>query len=73
MPSEYIKCVDCQEEFEHTERDQEFYLEREFTPPKRCRSCRNKKKARFDKPSGGGNRQDNHNRTDGEEFGSREY
>lgn len=48
MPDIIIKCIDCQQDFEHTERDQEFYKEREFTPPKRCRSCRNKKKARFD-------------------------
>ena len=48
MESIFIKCVDCQEEFEHTVRDQEFYVERNFTPPKRCRSCRTKKKMRFE-------------------------
>ena len=51
----FIKCVNCGNEFEHNERDQEFYREREFSPPKRCISCRNKKRARFDK-----NRVDTH-------------
>jgi DNA replicative helicase MCM subunit Mcm2 (Cdc46/Mcm family) len=62
MPSEYLKCVDCGNEFEHTERDQEFYQERGFTPPKRCRSCRTKKKARFDK--GGGESRGEYRRDD---------
>ena len=69
MPDIFIKCVECLEEFEHTESDQEFYRERQFTPPKRCRACRIKKKMRFDdkkprqeSPSG-----------ESSEFGSREY
>ena len=49
MPNEYIVCVDCGTEFEFTERDQEYYREREFTPPKRCKPCRVAKKARFGK------------------------
>ena len=69
MPSEFIKCVDCQSEFEHTERDQQFYQERGFAAPKRCKPCREKKKARFDKGHGGGG-SDRHGRgRDGEEFG----
>lgn len=41
-----IKCVDCGTEFVFTARDQEFYAEKGFTnEPKRCRDCRNKKKA----------------------------
>ena len=63
MPDIFIKCVDCQQDFEHTERDQEFFAERKFTPPKRCRSCRNKKKLRFD---------DKKPRSD-DEFVSKEY
>lgn len=53
MTDQYITCVDCGSEFEHSERDQEFYTERGFTPPKRCRACRIKKKAKFVKPNGG--------------------
>lgn len=41
-----IECVDCGNEFAFTARDQEFYAEKGFTnEPKRCRDCRNKKKA----------------------------
>ena len=68
MESIFIKCVDCQEEFEHTVRDQEFYAERKFTPPKRCRNCRMKKKARM------GDNRPRPPTTDGfYEFGRREY
>ena len=47
MPSEYIECVDCKNEFEHDEREQEFFSEKGFEKPKRCKECRRKKKARF--------------------------
>ena len=41
-----IKCVDCGTEFVFTARDQEFYAEKGFTnEPKRCKTCRDKKKA----------------------------
>lgn len=41
-----IKCVDCGAEFLFTVRDQEFYAEKGFTnEPKRCKACRDKKKA----------------------------
>lgn len=40
-----LVCVGCQDEFEFTERDQEFYEEKGYTPPKRCKTCRAKKKA----------------------------
>ena len=70
MPDIFIKCVDCQEEFEHTERDQEFYAERKFTLPKRCRNCRMKKKMRMgdNRPQRPVPLADDFN-----EFGSREY
>jgi len=47
MPSEYIKCIDCRYDFEFTEEEREFYKERDFAPPKRCKKCRIAKKARF--------------------------
>lgn len=41
-----IKCVDCGAEFIFSARDQEFYAEKGFTnEPKRCKVCRDKKKA----------------------------
>lgn len=41
-----ITCVDCGTDFVFTARDQEFYAEKGFNnEPKRCRSCRDKKKA----------------------------
>ena len=71
MPDQILDCIDCKNQFEHTERDQEFYAERKFTPPKRCRNCRMKKKARMEDnrsrpPS-------DHRANDFSEFGSREY
>ncbi|MDZ4227857.1 MAG: zinc-ribbon domain containing protein [Candidatus Levybacteria bacterium] len=47
MPSKFITCVDCQQEFEFTEREQDFFTQKEFTEPKRCPACRAKKKAKF--------------------------
>lgn len=42
-----IKCQDCGEDFIFTERDQIFYQEKGFEPPKRCKLCRNARKDRF--------------------------
>lgn len=39
-----IKCQDCGEEFTFTVNDQKFYEEKGFLPPKRCKSCRKKRK-----------------------------
>ena len=47
-----IVCVDCGQEFTHSAEDQARYAERGFTnEPKRCRDCRDKRKA-----GGGGRR-----------------
>ena len=71
MPDQILDCIDCKNEFEHTERDQEFYAERKFTPPKRCRNCRMKKKARMGENR---SRPDNLPPSDDfNQFGSREY
>jgi CxxC-x17-CxxC domain-containing protein len=41
-----IVCVDCGEEFVHSAADQSRYAERGFTnEPKRCKACRDKRKA----------------------------
>ena len=49
-----IMCEDCNTEFAHTAEDQERYAERGFTSePKRCRPCREKRKARQQEGGGG--------------------
>lgn len=40
-----LKCVECKGPFTFTVRDQEFYERNNFSKPKRCRACRNKRKA----------------------------
>jgi DNA replicative helicase MCM subunit Mcm2 (Cdc46/Mcm family) len=41
-----IKCKDCGADFLFTERDQKFFSEQGWTPPKRCKGCREEKKRR---------------------------
>jgi CxxC-x17-CxxC domain-containing protein len=40
-----LQCVDCGSTFTFTVRDQEFYLERGFSEPKRCPACRAARKS----------------------------
>lgn len=50
-----IICSDCQQEFPHTVEDQERYASRGFEhDPKRCRECREKRKANSPQGGGGG-------------------
>ena len=50
-----IVCGDCSAEFTHSAEDQARYLERGFTnDPKRCRDCREKRKAQQQNRGGGG-------------------
>lgn len=37
-------CKDCNDPFTFSEGEQKFYTEHGYTPPKRCKSCRLKKK-----------------------------
>jgi hypothetical protein len=39
-----IDCCDCGEGFVWTMKDQDFYEKKKFSPPKRCKACREKKK-----------------------------
>lgn len=39
-----IKCKDCGDIFIFTQKDQKFYEEHQFVPPKRCKNCRDKRK-----------------------------
>jgi hypothetical protein len=39
-----LTCVDCRGKFLHSAKDQEFFAERDFSEPKRCKPCRQAKK-----------------------------
>jgi len=41
---EKIKCIDCSQEFLFTVNDQQFFKDKGFTAPKRCKACRQAKK-----------------------------
>ncbi len=43
---ETIVCKECNNEFTFTVRDQEFYAEKGFSKPQRCKSCRDARKAK---------------------------
>lgn len=45
MEDKTIVCKDCGNEFTHTAGEQEFYKERQFSEPVRCKECRDKRKA----------------------------
>jgi hypothetical protein len=40
-----LTCADCRGKFLHSAKDQEFFAEKGFEPPKRCKDCRQAKKA----------------------------
>jgi len=44
MADIYLRCVDCHEEFTFTTGEQEFYTDKGYNQPKRCPTCRRKKK-----------------------------
>jgi DNA-directed RNA polymerase subunit RPC12/RpoP len=50
-----LTCADCGREFVWTAGEQEYYREKGFAdPPKRCKDCRQAKKAARDGDRGGG-------------------
>lgn len=50
-----MTCIDCQAEFVHSADDQQRYSERGFTnEPKRCPTCRERRKTSGDAGGGGG-------------------
>ena len=53
-----LTCVDCGREFAFDAEEQEFFREKGFDPPKRCKECRRANKARRADPRNrrGGNR-----------------
>lgn len=40
-----VTCVDCGAQFTFSARDQAFYQERGYQAPRRCKSCRDKRKS----------------------------
>ena len=59
MSEQRLTCVDCGREFAFSAGEQDYYRERGYTPPKRCKDCREAKKARQfggGKDEGRGNR-----------------
>ncbi len=41
-----MRCQDCSVDFTFTVGEQNFYAEKNFTPPKRCSKCRSERKIR---------------------------
>ena len=54
MPDLEITCAECGTSFPFSEREQDYYRERGLTHPKRCKPCRDARRANF---GGGGSRQ----------------
>src|SRR5438093_12701953 len=52
MPDLEITCTECGTAFPFTEREQDYYRERGLSHPKRCKACRDARRASF-----GGSRQ----------------
>lgn len=49
-----ITCADCGASFAFTAQEQEFYSSKGFSAPKRCKTCRESRKAGGGPRSGGG-------------------
>lgn len=45
MENKNVTCIKCGAEFEFTAGEQEFYKEKGFQEPKKCKSCREADKA----------------------------
>jgi CxxC-x17-CxxC domain-containing protein len=52
-----ITCKDCGTQFVWTAEEQEFYQQKGFNPPLRCKDCRAKARANFNNGGQGGQRQ----------------
>ena len=65
MADKTISCQDCGREFIFTEEEQNYYAEKGFQDPKRCKPCRMARKRRSDRGGRGGRRQDNNQRSRG--------
>ena len=45
MEDKKIKCIDCNKDFIFTAGEQEFFEEKGYSVPIRCKDCRSKRKA----------------------------
>lgn len=45
MDDKNLKCMECEGEFLFSADEQQFYMEKGFTEPKRCKPCRDKLKS----------------------------
>jgi len=54
MPDVEITCAECNTAFPFTEREQEYYTERNLSQPKRCKACRDSRRANFGGSGGRG-------------------
>ena len=43
--SKQLTCSDCGQTFTFTQQEQEFFLEKGYGDPKRCKNCRQQRKA----------------------------
>jgi len=57
MPDQEITCAECGAAFIFTEREQEYYRERGLSSPKRCKPCRDARRANSVNSRGGGERE----------------
>lgn len=56
IPTDEVRiCKDCTKKFTFSVRDQEFFAKMLFTPPVRCKPCRDKRKAEKESGNGNGN------------------
>ncbi|UCE19558.1 MAG: zinc-ribbon domain-containing protein [Gemmatimonadota bacterium] len=60
MADKTITCQDCDKDFVFTEEEQNYYAEKGFQDPKRCKSCRMARKRRNPKGGMGGDRRGGH-------------
>ncbi len=54
MADQELNCSDCSNSFVFTDQDQAFYEEKGFSPPKRCKPCREARKQGAGGGQGGG-------------------
>ena len=56
MADKTIACQDCGNDFVFTEEEKNYYAEKGFQDPKRCKTCRLARKRRNPRGGTGGNR-----------------
>lgn len=54
MADKTIRCQDCGKDFIFTEEEQNYYTEKGFQEPKRCKPCRMARKRQSTRGSSGG-------------------